>query len=97
MEMVESGVLTNVKAERCTGRPQEVEAVKQDPTVSTDASGMLKIGTKQTEASCEANSELKLRAAWQRKNLVMDIANLATFGVRGCQRPELFCLCNHAD
>ena len=30
-------------------------------------------------ASCEANSELKLRAAWQRKNLAMDLAGLATF------------------
>ena len=47
--------------------------------MSTDASGMLKIGTKQSDASCEANSELKLRAAWQRKNLAMDLAGLATF------------------
>jgi hypothetical protein len=77
--MVETGVLTYVKAEHCCSRSQEVEAVKKDPTVSTDASGMLKIGTKQSDASCEANSELKLRAAWQRKNLAMDLAGLATF------------------
>ena len=49
VEMVETGVLTHVKAEHCCSRSQEVEAVKKDPTVSTDASGMLKIGTKQSD------------------------------------------------
>ena len=39
------------------------------------------MSTKQSEASCEANSELKLRAAWQRRNLAMDLAGLATFDV----------------
>eukprot|EP00435_Cladocopium_sp_Y103_P014134 s357_g3.t1 len=81
VEMVESGVLSYVKAEHCCSRAQEVEAVKSDPTVSTDASGLLKLGTKQVDPSCEANTELKLRAAWQRRNLAMDLAGLATFDV----------------
>ena len=55
--------------------------MKRDPTVSTDASGMLKVGTKQTDPSCEANRELKLRSAWQRRNLAMDLAGLATFDI----------------
>jgi hypothetical protein len=55
--------------------------VKRDPAVSTDASGLLKVSTKQSKASCEANSELKLSAAWQRRNLAMDLAGLATFDV----------------
>eukprot|EP00435_Cladocopium_sp_Y103_P052816 s1638_g16.t1 len=81
VDMVENGVLTYVKAEHCCSRAQEVEAVKRDPTVSTDSSGLLKIGTKQSDPSCEANSELKLRAAWQRRNLAMDLAGLASFDV----------------
>ena len=79
VEVVETGVLTYVKAEHCCNRSQEVKAFKTEPTVPTDALGMPKIGTKQTDASCEAISELKLRAAWQRKNLLMDPAGLATF------------------
>ncbi|CAJ1454030.1 unnamed protein product, partial [Effrenium voratum] len=31
------------------------------------------------EASCEANTELKLRAAWQRRSLAMDLAEIASF------------------
>ena len=81
VEMVESGLLTYVKPEHCCSRAQEIEAVKRDPTVSTDASGMLKVGTKQTDPSCEANTELKLRSAWQRRNLAMDLAGLATFDI----------------
>ena len=81
VDMVETGLLTYVKAEHCCSRAQEVEAVKRDPSVSTDAAGVLKVGTKQSDPTCEANSELKLRAAWQRRNLAMDLAGLATFDV----------------
>eukprot|EP00435_Cladocopium_sp_Y103_P028103 s2745_g7.t1 len=81
VEMVETGLLTYVKAEHCCSRAQEIEAVKRDPVVATDASGHLKVGTKQADPSCETNSELKLRSAWQRRNLAMDLAGLATFDV----------------
>ena len=47
--------------------------------MSTDASGMLKLGSKVAEPSCEANSEIKLRLAWQRRNLAMDQAGIASF------------------
>ena len=63
VEMVETGILSYVKAENCCSRAQEVESVKKDPTVSTDASGLLKLGAKQVDPACEANTELKLRAA----------------------------------
>jgi hypothetical protein len=79
VEMVETGVLTYVKAENCCSRAQEVEAIKKDPAVSTDSSGLLKLSTKQGDQHCEANTELKLRAAWQRRNLAMDLAGLSTF------------------
>ena len=79
VDMVDTGVLTYVKAENCCSRAQEVEAIKKDPTVSTDSSGLLKLSTKQSDQHCEANTELRLRAAWQRRNLAMDLAGLATF------------------
>lgn len=79
VEMCETGILTYVKPEQCCSRALEVNAIKKDPTVSMDASGMLKIGNKQNEPNCEANTELKLRAAWQRRSLAMDLAGLATF------------------
>ena len=81
VEMVETGVLSYVKAETCCSRAQEVEAIRKDPTVSTDSSGLLKVGTKQSDPQCDAGTELKLRAAWQRRNLAMDLSGIATFEV----------------
>jgi hypothetical protein len=79
VEMCESGILSYIKPEQCCSRAQEVHSIKKDPTVSTDSSGMLKLGSKAAEPTCEANTELKLRSAWQRRNLAMDLAGLASF------------------
>ena len=81
VEMCESGILSYVKPEQCCSRAQEVHAIKKDPTVSTDSAGMLKLGSKLAEPTCEANTELKLKSAWQRRNLAMDLAGLASFQV----------------
>ena len=79
VDMGESGVLSYIKPEQCCSRAQEIQAIKKDVAVSTDASGMLKLGTKISEPMCEANTELKLRSAFQRRNLAMDLAGLASF------------------
>ena len=42
---------------------------------------MLKIANKHSEVSCETNSELKLRAALQRRSLAMDLAGIASYDV----------------
>eukprot|EP00435_Cladocopium_sp_Y103_P066370 s704_g28.t1 len=81
IEMQETGILSYVKPELCCSRAQEVSLIKKDPTVSTDASGMLKLGAKTAEPHCEANTELKLRQAWQRRNLAMHLAGLISFDV----------------
>ena len=39
------------------------------------------IANKNSEVSCEANSELKLRAALQRRSLAMDFAGIASYDV----------------
>lgn len=79
VEMLETGVLNYIKPEQCCSRAQEVALVKKDTSVSTDAHGLLKLGHKTVEAVCEANTELKLRAAWQRRSLAMDLAEIATY------------------
>ena len=81
VDMLEHNTLTYVKPEQCISRAQEVSAVKKDPTISTDSQGMLKIANKNAEVSCEANSELKLRAALQRRSLAMDLAGIASYDV----------------
>ena len=73
VEMLEQNTLQYVKPEQCTSRAQEVSAVKKDPTIATDSQGMLKLSTKSSDVVCEANSELKLRAAFQRRSLAMDL------------------------
>ena len=79
VEMLETGVLSYIKPEQCCSRAHEVALVRKDTSISTDANGMLKISSKSPEASCEANTELKLRAAWQRRSLAMDLAEIASF------------------
>eukprot|EP00435_Cladocopium_sp_Y103_P008088 s5327_g2.t1 len=81
VEMMELGVLSYVKPEICCSRAQEVESVRKDPCVATDSSGLLKLGSRNTEPSCETNTELKLRAAWQRRNLAMDLSGLISFDI----------------
>ena len=90
VDMVETGILAYVKPENCCSRAQEVESVKRDPAVSTDFSGMLKVASKPSDPTCDAGSELKLRAAWQRRSLAMDLAGLATFSVMETWTQYLF-------
>ena len=81
VDMVETGVLSYVKAEQCCSRAQEVSLMKRDPTIATDSSGLLKVSSKQKDPTCEANAELKLRSALQRRSLAMDLSGISTFDV----------------
>lgn len=56
VEMCEIGLLSYVKPEQCCSRALEVNSLKKDPTISTDSQGLLKMGNKQSEPTCEANS-----------------------------------------
>ena len=79
--MVETGLITYVKAEQCCSRAQEVSSLKRDTAIALDSNGLLKLGKKSAEGTCEANTELKLRAAWQRRSLAMDLAGISSFEV----------------
>ena len=61
--------------------PKRFSQSKRIQRFPMDSAGMLKLGSKVAEPVCEANTELKLRSAWQRRNLAMDLAGLATFSV----------------
>ena len=78
VEMCETGILVYVKPELCCSRAQETQTMKRDSAISTDASGLL---TKAQDPRCEASTELKLRAALQRRSLAMDLAGIAEFTV----------------
>ncbi|CAJ1374802.1 unnamed protein product [Effrenium voratum] len=79
--MCETGILVYVKPELCCSRAQETQTMKRDSAISTDASGLLKISPKAQDPRCEASTELKLRAALQRRSLAMDLAGIAEFTV----------------
>ena len=81
VDMLETGILTYVKAEQCCSRAQEVSLMKRDPAIATDSSGLLKVSSKQKDPICEANTELKLRSALQRRSLAMDLSGISTFEV----------------
>eukprot|EP00435_Cladocopium_sp_Y103_P019074 s1078_g4.t1 len=94
MEMMENGILTYVKPEACCSHTQEVELVRKDTTVSTDATGLLKLGAKMHDPSCKANTEMKLHAAWQRRSLAMDLVGLTSFDLMeraGCNSYSSSC------
>ena len=81
VDMLEVGVLHYVKPEACCSRAQEAQTLKKDSTLSLDSSGNIKMASKASDLVCDTSSEIKLRAALQRRSLAMDLAGLATFTV----------------
>ena len=81
VEMVECNILTYIRPDQCCSRSQEIQSIKKDTSVSMDSSGVLKIGSKNQEIHCEANTEIRLRAAWQRRSLAFDLSSLCSFEV----------------
>ena len=61
-----------------TDARQRVEALP-DPAMATRRMATAERVARQREQ--QANTELKLRSTWQRRNLAMDLAGLATFSV----------------
>lgn len=57
---------------------------------SMDLNGVLKMGSKNQEIHCEAKTELRLKSAWQRRNLAFDQANLCSFEVLEMWVQQLF-------
>ena len=78
VEMVECNILTYIRPDQCCSRSQEIQSITKDTSVSLDSSGVLTIGSKNQEIHCEANTEIRLRAAWQRRSLAFDLSSLCS-------------------
>lgn len=81
VEMCESGIRSYVKPEQCCSRAQEVHSIKKGSNSFNGFRWDAQAWIGMAEPTCEANSELKLRSAWQRRNLAMDLAGLASFEI----------------
>lgn len=70
-----------VELQKCTSREQEIRSEKSSPQLSFDAQGNIKVSKQSTLADCSVNGEIKLRAAFTRRSLAYDLANVASFQV----------------
>ena len=60
-------------------RCSKARAKQEDKALQLTLDGQVKVQAKAYEVRCEASTDSKLRSAWQRRALAMDMAGLATF------------------
>ena len=86
-----------VELTACTSREQEIRCDKTTPQITFDQTGNIRV-TKQSQVTeCSVQGEIRLRAAFTRRSLAYDLANVASFEVmeswsqllfdRICQEP----------
>ena len=86
-----------IELHKCTSREQEIKSEKSSSQLSFDSQGNIKVSKQSAVADCPINGEIKLRAAFTRRSLAYDLANVASFQVmeewsqllfdRVCQEP----------
>ncbi|CAE7245192.1 unnamed protein product, partial [Symbiodinium sp. CCMP2456] len=76
---LETEILQYVGPERCVSRAQEMMSVKVDKTINIDQEGRMRVASKPAELRCETSSDAKLRSAWNRRSLAMDLAGLCSY------------------
>ena len=76
---VESGVLNYVTPDRCVSQAQEMMTVKKDRTINVEQDGRMRVAAKPVEMLCETSTDAKLRAAWNRRSLAMDLASICSY------------------
>ncbi|CAE7327593.1 unnamed protein product, partial [Symbiodinium sp. CCMP2592] len=79
VDQLESEILQYVGPERCVSRAQEMMAVKKDKTINVDQDGRMRINSKPNDLRCETSSDARLRAAWNRRSLAMDLAGVCSY------------------
>lgn len=70
-----------IELHKCTSREQEIKSEKVSPQLSFDAQGNIKVSKQSAVSDCPINGEIKLRAAFTRRSLAYDLANVASFQV----------------
>lgn len=79
--MYEENIISYVKPEFCTSRSYEVLNAKQTPSFSLGSDGNLKLKEASHDQECAVNGEMRLREAFRRKALAMDLAQLVSYNV----------------
>ena len=79
VDQLESDILQYIGPERCVSRSQEMMSVKKDKTLNVDPEGRIRVTAKPNELRCETSSDAKLRAAWGRRSLAMDLAGICSY------------------
>ena len=65
----------------CTSREQEIRSDKSTPQITFDHAGNIKV-TKQSQVTeCSIQGDIRLRAAFTRRSLAYELANVASFEV----------------
>ena len=70
-----------VELNKCTSREQEIKSERATPLLSFDALGNIKVSKQSALTECSITGEIKLRAAFTRRSLAYDLANVASFEV----------------
>ena len=76
IQMAEGNSVTYIQPELCVSRACEILAERHDAGVKLDLSGAIEVQKGDAAISSPTTSELKLRAAWQRKALAFDLARV---------------------
>ena len=79
--MCEENVISYVKPELCTSRAQEILSSKQSQSFSLSSDGNLRVKGHESDLECTVTGEMKLREAFRRRALAMDLAQMVTYTV----------------
>lgn len=81
VEQLDQGVVSWISPDRCASRSMEMASQKRDKSLQLAQDGSVKLSSKVSEVRCEVSSDAKLRSAFQRRSLAMDLAGLCNFVV----------------
>ena len=70
-----------VELNKCTSREQEIRCERTQPSISFDATGNVKVTKQSSVTECSISGEIKLRAAFTRRSLAYELANIASFEI----------------
>lgn len=79
-----------VELNKCTSREQEIKSEKTSPQLSFDSGGNIKVSKQHALTDCSIQGEIRLRAAFTRRSLAYDLANVASFEVMEAWSQKLF-------
>ena len=90
VSMIENNTLKYLPMNRWISRSQELALRKNDPAVSLDSEGNIKISGKTPDLTCDTSGLYALRQAFQRRALAFDLGHLATFGCMEAWTNDIF-------